>query len=313
MDKIPEAYLIHGDGVFNAFATRFLGRNFIALYSDVVDALENHPEAINFYIGHELGHIHRKHLIWSPILMPGSFLPLLGSAYYRACEYTCDRYGLACCQSPIDAKYGIAALAAGSSRWQTMNIDQYVAQKKHTGGFWMSFHELIPDYPWLVKRMSVIHNLGSNVNAKHPKRHFAAWLLAAFTPRFGVGGAGSIVITIFLIAMLAATGIPAYQQYIMKATAASAWELSTPHRDAVTQYVIDNQAWPNSNEVVGIGADTGSNVKIKSILIGEQGLITVDFVSGENLHIDPLVENDNLYWVCRSDSIPQTAFPEECQ
>ena len=53
----PEAYLLNGGGLLNAFATRFLGRNFVVLLSDVVDALESEPEGINFYIGHELGHI----------------------------------------------------------------------------------------------------------------------------------------------------------------------------------------------------------------------------------------------------------------
>ena len=36
----PEAYLIHAGGAFNAFAARFLGRHFLALFSDVVDALD---------------------------------------------------------------------------------------------------------------------------------------------------------------------------------------------------------------------------------------------------------------------------------
>ena len=112
MEKIPEAYLLHGNGIFNAFATRFLGRNFIALYSDIVDALASRPDALDFYIGHELGHIHRRHLVWAPLLWPARILPLLGAAYSRAREYTCDLYGLACCKDPQDACYGLAALAA---------------------------------------------------------------------------------------------------------------------------------------------------------------------------------------------------------
>ncbi|MFL6653454.1 MAG: peptidase M48, partial [Sulfurifustis sp.] len=36
MQEVPDAYLLHGNGVFNALATRFLGRHFIVLYSDVV-------------------------------------------------------------------------------------------------------------------------------------------------------------------------------------------------------------------------------------------------------------------------------------
>ena len=64
VSPVPDAYLLNGYGAFNAFATRFLGRNFIVLLSDVVDALDAEPDAINFYIGHELGHIGRSHLFW---------------------------------------------------------------------------------------------------------------------------------------------------------------------------------------------------------------------------------------------------------
>jgi Zn-dependent protease with chaperone function len=81
---VPEAYLLQMGGAFNAFATRFLGNNFIVLYSDVVDALEERPDAINFYIGHEIGHIKRNHLRWSALLAPAALLPLLGAAYARA-------------------------------------------------------------------------------------------------------------------------------------------------------------------------------------------------------------------------------------
>ena len=68
LEQAPEAYLLQMGGSFNAFATRFLGNNFIVLYSDVVDALEDRPDAINFYIGHEIGHLKRQHLRWSCLL-----------------------------------------------------------------------------------------------------------------------------------------------------------------------------------------------------------------------------------------------------
>ena len=59
----PEIYLLNGDGILNALATRFLGRNFVVLFSDIVDALQRQPAAMKFYIGHELGHIKQKHLL----------------------------------------------------------------------------------------------------------------------------------------------------------------------------------------------------------------------------------------------------------
>src|SRR5471030_40846 len=88
---VPDAYLVNGNGVLNAFATRFLGRSFVVLLSDVVDSMEDRPDALNFYIGHELGHLRRHHLTWSKVLAPAMFLPLIGAAYSRAREYTCDR------------------------------------------------------------------------------------------------------------------------------------------------------------------------------------------------------------------------------
>ncbi len=228
MQRVPEAYLLHGDGIFNAFATRFLGRNFIVLYADVVDALEAHPDAINFYIGHELGHVHRKHLLWGPVLFPAGILPILGAAYSRAREYTCDLYGLACCKDPKDATLGVAALAAGGKRWRTLDLPRYAAQAQASGGFWMSFHELTGDYPWLVKRMSRIL-VGSGQRApKVPRRSAFAWLLALFVPRIGVakgGGLASMLVVVMIVGILAAVAVPSYQRYVKQAQAAQQMQL----------------------------------------------------------------------------------------
>jgi hypothetical protein len=43
LEPAPEAYLLQMGGLLNAFATRFLGRNYIVLYADVVDALDDRP------------------------------------------------------------------------------------------------------------------------------------------------------------------------------------------------------------------------------------------------------------------------------
>jgi len=95
----PRAYVLNGNGGLNAFATRFLGNQFVVLLSDTVDAMERHADGVRFYIGHELGHLRMKHIQGHLLRWPALWLPLLGAAYSRARESTCDRYGLACSSS----------------------------------------------------------------------------------------------------------------------------------------------------------------------------------------------------------------------
>lgn len=196
--KIPRVYIMNGNGVFNAFATSFLRKSYIVLLSDVLDGVEEKPEAINFYIGHEMGHLDRKHLLYQPFLAPGLSLPLLGAAYSRAREYTCDMYGAACCSAEA-AQNGLALLAVGPKRFKTLNVQEYLNQTRETGGFWMSFHELIASYPWLVKRYARI----SPAPAQEiiPSRNFFAFIFAAFVPRLTMLSLAVIYLLVFLALM----------------------------------------------------------------------------------------------------------------
>lgn len=221
----PELFIISADGMLNALATKFLGTKYVVLFSNIVDALEPTPEAVKFYIGHELGHIKQNHLRWGPYLFPASILPIIGAAHARAQESTCDLHGYKCCEtSPGEALSAVAVLAAGEKKWRDINLDQYIGQTAWTGGFWMSLHELTGDYPWLSKRMARLHALSRKADPKLPRRHLFAWLLALFIPRVGVRGGGSllsVMIVIAIIGILAAIALPAYQDYKKKAEMAA--------------------------------------------------------------------------------------------
>ena len=115
LSPAPAVYVLQAGGLLNAFATRFLGRNFVVIYSDVLElALEKGESELNFVICHELAHIKRKHLIWRLILWPGMFFPFLNMAYSRACEYTCDRFGAH--YVPEGAVSGVVVLAGEIGR-----------------------------------------------------------------------------------------------------------------------------------------------------------------------------------------------------
>jgi Zn-dependent protease with chaperone function len=209
--KAPAAYIRNGNGIFNAFATQFLRRHYIVLLSSVVDALHDNPDGLNFYIGHELGHIKRRHLPWSTFLAPGSILPLAGAAYFRAREYTCDRHGAACCEQPQSAQQALAVLAVGGSRWKDINLKNYIGQIRDTKGFWMSFHELLASYPWLTKRVARVSP--EFPQDKMPGRNIFAYILCLFIPR------PSLVTLLIIYGGLAAGGVLKGQDLVKEAQA----------------------------------------------------------------------------------------------
>ncbi|RJQ49141.1 MAG: hypothetical protein C4528_01165 [Gammaproteobacteria bacterium] len=316
ISKIPDAYLLRSDGAFNAFATRFLGRNFIALYSELADALEAQPGALDFYIGHELGHIHRGHLKWHVFTWPASILPLLGAGYSRACEYTCDRYGLACVTDPNDAKAGMAALAAGAKRWRTLSHQHYAAQD--TRGFWMSFHELTGDYPWLTKRMATLDALIARQPVRLPRRNIFAWLLALFVPRLGLGkgAAGGMIVLLVIVGVLAAISFPAYQEFQMRANVAGVFAEIGHVKTAIDTYRLDNNALPNSNEELNLPVTGDYGKNIQSIAVSEGGIITVTLTGAledKSVVLGYIEGSEGEVWACESDTLDKKYLERYCQ
>jgi Zn-dependent protease with chaperone function/type II secretory pathway pseudopilin PulG len=317
MDEVPDAYLLHHGGAFNAFATRFLGRDFIVLYSDVVDALESEPDSLNFYIGHELGHLHRNHLRWGWVLFPASVLPLLGAAYSRAKEYTCDLYGLACCASPQVAARGLAALAAGGKRWSTLDLSRYANQSRATGGFWMSFHELIAGYPWLVKRMANI--LPPDPLAKIPDRSFFAWCLAIFVPHLGLaGGGGSILVVVAVIGILAAVALPAYEDYTIRTKIIPALMIGKNAEASVESYVARVHSIPKTLADAGVSAPPPDGT-IRDMSIDGNGVIRIELgfppVDGKAILLIPSLDfQKKVVWKCApEDPTLQRYLPASCR
>ncbi|AFL76344.1 M48 family metalloprotease [Thiocystis violascens] len=306
MKERPEAYLLQGEGMLNAFATRFLGRDFVVLLSSTVDAMAQHPDGVNFYIGHELGHIRRKHLTGWKWRAPVLWLPLLGAAYSRAREYTCDRHGAACCGSPEQAARALGALAAGSERWRDLHLAGFSAQTARTREFWMSFHELINGYPWLCKRAQAI----LQPETAMPSRHPLAWPLALLVPNTGAGASG-LLIMVAMIGILAAIAIPAYQDYLTRVQTSAAWQDSSPIRDALASHYEQQRSVPDSLESVGLATTlpNGSDLSLN----GENMVLSIALPVGEML----LVPSDNegaIIWECQAGAgLKPNALPSSCR
>ena len=157
MPVVPEIYVIESAGALNAFATRFFGRNMVVLYSDVFDLINSTDnEELSFIIAHELAHIKRKHITKHMLILPAMWIPLLGEAYSRACEYTCDRIAANYINNSEAAMNGLTMLAIGKSLYKKVNRSEYLMQCSQERGFFIWLAEKISTHPPLPKRINAI-------------------------------------------------------------------------------------------------------------------------------------------------------------
>ncbi len=291
--KPPQAYVLNGNGGLNAFATKFLGTQYLVLLSDVVDAMDAHEDGVRFYIGHELGHLRLKHLSGSLMRWPVLWLPLLGAAYSRAKESSCDRHGLACSRSPQHAARALAALSAGSRRWQGINLDEFRKQADRSSGFWMSFHELIGAYPWLTKRAARLLNTGEPV----PGRNSFAYLLALFVPYAGrLGGGFAVLILIYIVGVLAAIAIPAYTDFTARAHLQAAVIGTDEIRAALGHYYEDKQATPESLQQLGIAEQLPDGSRLS--LDAGRMILSVATRYGQIVFTPSIDDQNHIFWTC---------------
>lgn len=218
MDEVPEFYVVQYGGMLNAFATKLLSRKFVIILSDLVDGCED-PRQLDFVIGHELGHLAAGHLKWNAFLGPFRILPLLGAAYSRAREYTCDRCGLEVAGDLEAAQRGLAVLAAGGRQAARVNLEAFMEQRHETGGFWMAIAELGSSHPYLCKRVAELKEFLLPGSVAPVARTPLAY---PFAPLLGAGfglPAGAGLMILFWMGIMAAVSIPAFMKTFEQATA----------------------------------------------------------------------------------------------
>jgi len=306
--KRPQVYILNGNGGFNAFATKFLGSHFVVLLSDVVDAMAAHTDGVKFYIGHELGHIRMKHLSGILLRWPVLWLPLIGAAYSRARESTCDRHGLACCDSPDGAGKALAALSAGSVRWKDLDIPSYLRQNRYSSGFWMSFHELISGYPWIAKRVTRV----VDPTAKEPRRNIFAYFMAFFLPYAGRLGSGfGLLVLVYIIGIMAAVAIPQFHNYQVKAHVSSAMYQSQQIREALADKYTATQNIPTLEQ---IGASESLSDGSTISLDPENMVMTIKIKEGELLVIPSIDDQGRILWRCQEgEGLSPAQLPPSCK
>ena len=174
LKEVPELYVLQAGGFLNAFATRFTGRNFVVIYSSMVEILGASGPLMKFLMGHEIGHIHRNHLLKKVALAPGQIVPLLYQAYHRACESTCDRYGAYASDDLNASMQALTVLASGRAAAH-VDTGHFAVQHFNARGFFVSWHELASTYPTLSQRVAQILGFADAQYALKPSRHLLAF------------------------------------------------------------------------------------------------------------------------------------------
>jgi len=226
---MPEVYVTSGGGILNAFATKLFSRNFVILNSEILDACEaldkdkdpGAPSAVDFILGHEIGHLALGHLSTGWLLWPAKLVPLVGPAYSRACEYSCDACGLAVCGDVETASRTLAVLAAGGKQAKKVSLEALLEQRHDTGGLAMSLVELNSTHPYLSKRVAAVHRLKDGGIAPDVGRNPLSYVMAPFFGMVLGGAASYVMVYVAVIGMLAAIAIPNFLKYQERAKTAS--------------------------------------------------------------------------------------------
>ena len=134
-----------------------------------------------------------------------------------------------------------------------------------------------------------------------------------------------LMIVVAIIGILAAIGLPAYQDYTIKAQVAEGPQLSEGVKTAIAEFYASNGTWP-VDETTAPGslgfATPPMGTYVGSITVGNGG-ITVTYgnkahtnILGQSLGMSPIVSaNGDLSWVCGNatpafaDAAPTVATP----
>ncbi len=213
--SVPSLYVVQSGGLLNAFATRFSGRDFVVVYSDFLEALGADSPEMKFVLGHEIGHLKSWHILKQVFLAPGLIAPLVGPAYRRSWETSCDRHGAYAAQDLAGSVRAMMILSGGPAYAARLSADAFAGQHRDERGFFVSLHELTSTYPTLSRRVADLQALGTGQPAPSVKRHPFAYLIAMGMPGGNLGGgspAAGLMMVVVVIGLLAAMAIPAFQK-----------------------------------------------------------------------------------------------------
>ena len=141
-----------------------------------------------------------------------------------------------------------------------------------------------------------------------------------------IGGTSAIALVIvpfilvFVVGIVAAISIPAYNDYSVRAEVSEGLALAGGAKAAVAEYYLDIGELPENNNTAGLeraGDIFGSYVSSVSVNDGDivvtYGRQSNSIIDGKSLVMSPVVDSGNVSWTCYSDAIPAKHLPAACR
>ncbi|TDL80946.1 M48 family metallopeptidase [Peribacillus frigoritolerans] len=250
MKKLPDIFIIESEGMLNTFATRFLGRNMVVLYSGLAELhVKGGKEELDFVIAHELAHIKRNHLLKNLLVLFGNWVPFLGSAYSRACEYTCDALAHYYTEDLDASKRALTVLAIGPVLYKYVNETDYLQESSREKNLFVWLSEKVSTHPVLPKR---IHHLNGKFGESDPSISFRTTALF----KAGIAGAFALIFilgagSVFLVQMLAKTSL--YSDFVLDSEETTQLMLAASENDLErAEELIESGEDVNAQDAMGM-------------------------------------------------------------
>ena len=164
LDDVPRAYMVQEGGTLNAFASKHNRTNFIRINSDIFEVgqfglgpREADPQALDFIIAHELGHVAAKHTTYWYTFIAGYvyYVPFVGQALSRAREYTADNHGF---EVVPDGIGGIVLLSGGKYLYSQVDGRQFAERARTDLGAFVWVINAFSTHPIITKRMQALYD-----------------------------------------------------------------------------------------------------------------------------------------------------------
>ncbi len=153
---------ISQDPTYNAHTQGFFNNCWIVINSTIIEDFS--AKEIAFVIGHEYGHILKKHTTWLSLLSSTgtnifssliTLIQMIFNIWSLKCEYTADRIGLIAIR---DSNASINTLLKLSSGKNASNVDwkELLKQQDKKEDFLLKITELFGTHPYTINRLKQI-------------------------------------------------------------------------------------------------------------------------------------------------------------